>query len=492
MKYRGLAEFLEDLQYAGQLTRVEASVEAKLEIAEISGRLSARDDRAVLFEQVGSGQMAVVTGLFASAARLTEALDAESPDQLADRLFAAEEPARPAGLLLGRWAAAATKNLMETASGEKFQPNLVSTGSCQQVLRLASDVCLERLPALQLAPREPTVSITAANIVSRPRQSGHSHLSRCDLRVIDSQQLALDGSGHDDVARDLQTYREHHEKMPLAVVLGAHPALDLIAIGPLGQEIDALQLAGQVASRPLEVVSCRTNQLTVPAVAEIVIEGFIDPDAAVWSGGAYVCPTGFYHTNADLEVMQVTAITHRANPVFPAILVGQPNSEQQTLYGCVHRMLMPWIRAVAPEVVDCSLPALAVAGSVALVSIRKTFAQQGRKVAAALWGHRWMMHTKLLVLVDEDVDVNDTGAVMAEIAMQAHPKRDVFFHQGPGDRFDHAAPIAGAGAAMAIDATKKLPGEHPRQWPETAAMSQEIRDLVSRRWSEYGLAETNS
>jgi 4-hydroxy-3-polyprenylbenzoate decarboxylase len=237
------------------------------------------------------------------------------------------------------------------------------------------------------------------------------------------------------------------------------------------------------------LVRCRTVELDVPAEAELVLEGFVDPDAPGEATGPIAMPGGHFLPSRVMPVVQVSAITHRSNPILPAIVPGSGVDEASTIERALHRVFLPLVQMAVPELVDYDLPAFGAAGRVALVSMTKSYAGQARKVASALWGLRQLMFVKLLVVVDADVEVRDPEQVWSAVATEVDFGRDVVLQSGPPDLRDPAAMPGALGQRMLLDATRKLPEEGDRQSPAAVEMPEELRRLVSRRWSEYGLGD---
>jgi 4-hydroxy-3-polyprenylbenzoate decarboxylase len=282
---------------------------------------------------------------------------------------------------------------------------------------------------------------------------------RFDLQRLDDARLAVCWAAHDDNARLLGEYRARNQKMPLAVVIGGDPAFLLAAASPLPSGSDVCAVAGLMREKPLDVVACRSVDLMAPAEAEINLEGFCDPSAPPVMAGPFCGPTGHCTLPQPAPVMQVTALTHRANPIFAAMVPGKPPHEAVTVARAMQRAFLPLVRLAMPELVDYDLPEFAAARHWAAISIRKTYTGQGHRATHAAWGLRPMMFAKVLVIVDEDVDVHDHQQVLAAIAANVRPGRDVLIEQGPPDPFDPAASLGTLGQKMAIDATRKLAGE---------------------------------
>ena len=274
--------------------------------------------------------------------------------------------------------------------------------------------------------------------------------------------------------------------MPLAVVLGGDPAGVLAAAARWSPEVDTFALAGLLRDKPLDVVACRSVDLTVPAEAEIVLEGYVHAAEPPVEVGPLVTPLGCYSRRHAAAVMHISAMTQRANPIYWAMLPGPPPNETTLIDRAWRKICRPLVRLHIPELVDYDLPGFGAARHWAVLSIRKTYAGQARRVAGMAWGLQQLMFAKFLVVVDAAVDVHDHCQVLAAMAAHVNPGRDIFTAQGPPDPLDAATPAGTLGQRLAVDATTKLPDEHAGPAPEPAVISETIRQLVSQRWPEYG------
>jgi 4-hydroxy-3-polyprenylbenzoate decarboxylase len=484
MPYPCLADFLDELERAGELVRVEAEVDPILEAAEITARTAERGGPALLFGSVKGHNVPLLTNLFGSERRVCRALGVRSPDEVALRIEALVRPEEPEGWF-ERIKTAPTRTVLG-----RLPPRIVKTGPCQQVVRLGGDVDLTELPAVQSRPREPGRAITAAVLVTADPMSGRRVVGRYDLQLLGRDRLAVAWAPHQQPARLLAEYARRGEPMPVAIVLGGDPVGLLSAMALLPGDADAWAFAGLLREKPVELVACRSVNLQAPSDADIVIEGTIDPKAPPHPCGPLCTPGGTYAPARPAPVIGVTAVTHRANPVFPAMVSGPPPHEACVAARVLGRIFLPLVRLSVPELIDYDLPAFGAARQAAVVSIRKTHAGQARRVAHAVWGLPGLMFAKLLVVVDEEVDVHDMPGVWSAVMAHMNPGRDVFFQQGPPDPWDSATPAGTLGHKMAIDATAKLPDEYQGEPPEQAVMSEAIRQLVGGRWSEYGLGPT--
>ncbi|HEV3418342.1 MAG TPA: UbiD family decarboxylase [Pirellulales bacterium] len=480
MPYRTLGDFLDELETAGELVRIGAEVDADLEIAEITRRVAESGGPGLLFQNVKGVRAAVATNLLGTERRICRALGIQSLVEMAERIRDSLG-GQPTSGWFDRL------KLSRESASDRWEPRPVKTGACQQVVRLASDVDLTALPALRNWPDEPGRFIHAGLLFSSDPENGERHVDRCDLQLLDKTRLAVLLSPRQPIARLLAAHRGHSEPLPLAVVLGGDPAYRLMAGSPLATALSPLPLGGLLRGQPIELVKCRGIDLGVPADADMVLEGYIEPSATWINAGPVGAAGGFYSMPQSAQVMNVAAVTERTSPICPAIIPGHPFGEPPALAHAAERIFLPLVQAVVPELVDYSLSDWGGSQRFLFLAIRKTYPHQARRVAAAIWGWEPLMTAKVIVIVDGDVDVHDARQVWSRVGAHVHPGRDVFFHSGPGDFTDHAAPTVGLGQAIAIDGTAKLPDEHPRPWPAALATPDSIHDLIRTRWRQYGL-----
>jgi len=479
MSYRCLADFIEDLGQAGEMLRVEPKVDPSMEVSEITRRVG--DRAALLFGGVGKSDMPLVANLLGSPRRIARAFGAETLEELSERIATLLSPPRPEGW----FEKLKTAPHFETLAAAP--PRVVKSGPCQQIVNLGSDVDLRRLPLITSASEETSPAIHAAVLVTADAESRKPLAGNWSMQLLGPDRLGIFWDGHDEPMRLLADYISRGEKMPVAAVLGGPPALLPVARAPLPPTVDVMTLAGLLREKPLDVVAGRSVELQVPAEAEIVIEGYVDPVESTAEAGPMCTPLSFCTPRRTVTLMQVTAVTHRANPVYPAMIGGCPPNEACVIDRAMGQVFLPLVKLAIPELVDFDLPQFGAARHWAVLSMNKNHAGQARRVAAAAWGMRQFMFAKMLVIVDEDVDPHDQSQVLAAVASQVDPGRDVFTHDGPADPFDPAAESGGLGTRMAIDATAKLSGERSGLVSCRADVGDEIRRLVTDRWEEYGL-----
>jgi 4-hydroxy-3-polyprenylbenzoate decarboxylase len=450
MPYRCLTDFLEELGHAGELTRVEEEVDSALEAAAIVAQSAKSGGPALLFGAVKGDDLPVLCNLLATQRRICRGLGVASLDELSDRIGRLFDAASPESWF------ERLKGGVQPAALMSVAPRKVKSASVQQIVRLGSDIDVGELPLLQTVSEETGRAITAAPVFSAEPDSHRPMAGRFDVQRIDRTRLAVCWAAHDEHARLLSEYRARNQKMPLAVVIGGDPAFLLAASAPLPPGSDVCAVAGLLREKPLDVAACRSIDLDVPAEAEIILEGFCDPSQPPVAAGPLCGPMGHATLPRPAPVMQVTAVTHRANPIYAVMVPGRPPHEACTAARAMQQVFRPLARLAMPELVDYDLPEFAAARLWAAVSIRKTYPGQGRRAAHAAWNLPAIKFAKVLVVVDDDVEVHDHQQVLAAVASNVRPGRDVFIEDGPADPFDPATPAGALSQRMGIDATRKL------------------------------------
>ena len=487
MAFDGLSEFIGVLESEGELARVSAEVDCAFEIAEITRRVcgGSGGGPALLFDRIHHSTVPVVTNLLGSERRLCLALNVDSLDDVAARIAAALRPDLPDGWL------DALRFVPQLARLTNLPPKVIETGTSQQVVRIGTDVNLHELPVPHCWPAESAPALTAGQVITLDPETGSRQSGVYPLEVRNHNSLRVHWTVHDDMSEVLAAYAGRKLQMPLVVALGGDPLLFWSAAAPVPRETDSLLLAGFLRGKNVELVKCRSIDGLAPAGAEFNLEGYIDTAAPPEPGGPLAASAGHYGSIDPLPVMHVTAITHRSNPLLPAIIPGPIPSEPSHLLVSFARAFLPFVRLFIPEIIDIHLPAFGGSRNMVFVSIRKRFPGQARKVINAVWSLGPLMTAKLVVVVDDDVNVRDERAVWQSVGCSVHPGRDTIFSEGPAHMDDHAAPVRGMGHRMGIDATRKRADEgHTRDWPEPLRSTAQIEARVTERWAEYGLAES--
>ena len=483
MAYRNLSEFVQAIEQDGDLVRIAAEVDAELEITEIAERVmkSAGGGKALLFEIVKGSKLPLLINMLGSRSRMCRALGVTEFSEIAGRIQAMLKPEMPTTFV------EKVKKLPELAQMAGFLPKLVKKAPCQEIMYEGTEASLDILPILKCWPMDGGRYITFAGIYTKDIETGKRNVGMYRVQQLNARSCAMHWQIHHDGATHSRGYAEAKEKMPVAIVFGGDPALSYAASAPLPPGMDEILFAGFLRKKSVELVKCKTIDMEVPAEAEIVIEGFADPQDLV-EEGPFGDHTGYYSMPELYPRFTVSAITMRENAIYPATIVGVPPMEDYYMGLATERIFLPAIQNWLPEVVDYHLPAYGVFHNFCFVSIRKEYPYHARKVMHAIWGMGQMMFSKFIVVLDEDVDVHNTEEVLFHLGAHVDPRRDICLVDGPVDALDHAAPYLCAGSKMGIDATRKIPGEGTqRPWPPKIEMPQEIKDLVDQRWKEYGI-----
>jgi 4-hydroxy-3-polyprenylbenzoate decarboxylase len=478
MAYEDLREFVRALEKHGELKRIPFEVDPVLEIAEFADRSVKSGGPALLFEKPTGSTAPVLINAFASDRRMNLALQVDSVDEVAGRITELLEMRMPEGLL-GKF-----KMLPKLADLGAIFPKTVSGGACKEVIR-RDGFSLHEFPILQCWPQDAGRFITLPMVFSRSPDTGKRNCGCYRLQVFDERTTAMHWQTHKHGAEHYRRLRE--KRMDVAVAIGADPATMYSAILPLPPDLDEMMIAGFLRQKPVEMVKCETIDLEVPANSEIVLEGYVEL-GELRREGPFGDHTGFYSLADDYPVFHVTCVTHRKDPVYATTIVGPPPMEDFYMGKAIERIFLPLMRLQLPEIRDISMPAEGIFHNLILVSIRKSYPGQARKVMHAIWGLGQAMFSKCIVVVDEDVDVQNVREVAWKALNNIDPERDIQFVLGPVDSLDHSSRLPNYGSKMGIDATKKWPEEgFTRPWPDVIRMSDDVRARVSEMWKKAGL-----
>lgn len=481
MAFQDLREYIEALDKRGLLRRIKAPVDAHLEISEITDRVVKASGPALLFENVVGHSMPVATNLFGTEERMALALGVSRLDDVASRLEKLLEIPRPTTLL----DKLATLPLLAKVGA--FLPRHVKSGPSQEIVE-KENASLAGLPINQCWPDDGGRYITMGLVFTRDPVKKKDNLGMYRIQVYDERTCGMHWQIHKHGRTHEAAWRERGERrMPVAVAIGADPALIYAATAPLPDGVPEVLFAGFLREQPVELVRCVTSDLEVPARAEIILEGWVDPEERRIEG-PFGDHNGYYSAPEEYPVFHIDCITRRRDAIYNTTLVGIPPMEDYFLGKATERIFLPLMRLHLPEIVDINFPAEGVFHNCCLISIRKRYPGQARKVMSALWGLGQMMFTKLLIVLDDDVDLTNFSEVAWRVLSNIDARRDVVIVDGPVDALDHASPHPLFGAKMGIDVTRKGPEEGmPRTWPPEARMSQEVRERVTARWKEFGL-----
>jgi len=494
MAFRDLREFINLLEQRGELVRIRAQVSPELEITEIADRVSkgpTEQNKALLFENVAGSAMPALINAFGSARRMAWALGVDDLDELNRKLAAVIDLRLPHGLKATLDRAGDMLGVLRSVG---LGPAMVNRAPCQEVIRTGDDLSLSALPILKCWPKDGGRYITLPQVITRDPATNTRNVGMYRLQVLEAggngvqPLLAMHWQRHKGGAEHERVARESAKpQIPCAVALGGDPAATWCASAPLPPNIDEYLLAGWLRGKPVEFCQCVTQPIEAPANAEIVIEGYVDPNEH-HDEGPFGDHTGFYTPVEPFPVMRVTAITHRRDAIYPATVVGQPPMEDAWMGKATERLFLPLVRLFLPEVMDFNMPAEGVFHNLIIVSIKKRFPGHAQKVMYGIWGLGLLMLAKAIVIVDGDTDVHNLSEVAWRVLGNVDWKRDVTIVEGPVDHLDHSAARHSLGGKIGVDATAKSPEDgHTRGWPDEIEMSPEIKTLVDQQWKEYGL-----
>ncbi len=455
--FASLPKFIAELDKAGELIRIKDFVDPHLQISEITDRISKSGDvqnKALLFENTGTG-FPVLINAYGSEKRMAMALGVAKLDDLAleiEQLF--KKMVAPKQSLMDKLRA-----LPELAEIVSWMPKTVSgRGACQEVVMKDPD--LSKLPVLTCWPEDGGPFITLPIIHTKDPETGLRNVGLYRMQVFDKTMTGMHWHRHKVSAKHYNIYKKLGKIMPVAVAIGGDPSNAYAATAPLPEGVDEYMLAGFIRKKKVELVQCITQDVQVPADADFVIEGYVDPSEELIWEGPFGDHTGYYSLADYYPRFHVTAITHRKDAVYSTTIVGIPPQEDAWIGKATERIFIAPIRlTMLPELIDMVMPVEGVFHNLVIVKIAKEYPGHAQKVMNALWGAGQMMLNKMLVVVDEDVNIHDNLAVAKYAALHVDPARDILFSQGPMDVLDHACTAFAFGGKMGIDATKKMPEE---------------------------------
>jgi 4-hydroxy-3-polyprenylbenzoate decarboxylase len=481
MAYRSLQQFVEVLERQGELVRIKEPVSPNLEITEITDRVSKTFGPALLFENVPGYDMPVLMNAFGSMKRMCLALEVGSLAEISAEILSFLEAEAPDTLIKK------LRMLPKLARLANIFPKTVNRAPCQEVILRDDEVDLKKIPVLTCWPGDGGPFVTLPLVFTHHPETGKRNLGMYRLQVFDKQTTGMHWHRHKGGAQHYRVAERRGERLPVAVAIGADPATIYAATAPLPEDLDEMIFAGFLRQEPVEMVSCVSVPLMVPASSQIVLEGYVEPGERRVEG-PFGDHTGYYSLPDEYPVFHVTTMTARRQPIYPATIVGQPPMEDCYMAKATERIFLPLIQKTLPEIVDLNLPMEGVFHNLAFISIDKRYPGHARKVMHAIWGLGQMMFTKMILIFDREVDVQDLAQVLWRLGNNVDPRRDVVFADGPVDALDHASPLPHYGSKMGVDCTRKWPEEgFTRDWPEVIEMDPEIKKKVDELWPKLGL-----
>ncbi len=456
MNYPSLREFIDRLDREGELLRIKESVSPILEITEITDRVSKQPSggKALLFENVEGSSMPVLINAFGSTKRMNMALGVHDIEDIPKRIERYIKIPPPATLL------DKAKLLPMLLQAAQFPPKLLNTAHppCQEIVHLDDDIDLEAIPVLQCWPEDAGRFITFPIVINRSADKKIRNVGLYRMQVYDRKTTAMHWHIHKDGAHFFHEFKKQGKKMEVAIALGADPASCYSASAPLPYGIDEFLLAGFIRKQSVPLVKCKTVDLEVPANAEIILEGYIDP-SEMRLEGPFGDHTGYYSQDGDYPVVHLTAITHRKDPVYLTTIVGKPPQEDFYLGRATERIFLPLLKTQLPEIIDMDMPVEGVFHNCVIVSIDKRYPMQSRRLMSALWGLGQMSFVKTIVTVDAEVNVHDYEAIAKRLLSTVDFETDLFFSEGILDVLNHASDQMLYGSKLGIDLTAKIEGE---------------------------------
>ena len=492
MKYHDLRDFIAQLESIGELKRIGVEIDPRFEMTEICDRVLRAGGPALLFEKPAGHTMPVLANLFGTARRVALGMGEESLTALREvgKLLAyLKEPEPPKGIK-DAW-----DKLPTLRQVLNMPPKLVSSAPCQEIVQESTDVDLAQLPIQHCWPGDVAPLITWGLTVTRgpqgfPESKPRQNLGIYRLQLIGRNKLIMRWLAHRGGALDFRDHCLRHpgQPFPVAVALGADPATLLAAVTPIPDSLAEYQFAGLLRGSRTELVNCLGSELQVPASAEIVLEGHVDPNETALEG-PYGDHTGYYNEQATFPVFTIERLTRRSAPIYHSTYTGKPPDEPAMLGVALNEVFIPLLQKQFPEITDFYLPPEGCSYRLAIVSIRKQYPGHAKRVMFGIWSFlRQFMYTKTIIVVDEDVDIRDWKEVVWAMSTRTDAARDTLIVENtPIDYLDFASPVAGLGSKMGIDATNKWPGETQREWGRPIVMEAAVKQRVDVLWGELGL-----
>lgn len=487
MSFKDLREFISLLEQEGELKRITAEVDPNLEITEIADRCLRNGGPALLFENPKGSSVPLLANLFGNTKRIALAMGQQDLEGLRDvgRLLAfLKEPSPPKGWRDLWQSLPSYKNVLN------MPPAVRKTAPCQEVVIAEEDVDLGFLPIQTCWPGDAGPLVTWPLVITRGPEKDRQNLGIYRMQKIGPNKLIMRWLSHRGGALDFKEWQDKFpgEGFPVSIAIGADPATVLATVTPVPDTLSEYAFAGLLRNSKTEVVKSLTNDLQVPASAEIVLEGVIEADEMA-DEGPYGDHTGYYNEVERFPVFTIKRITHRRDPIYHSTYTGRPPDEPAMLGVALNEVFVPLLQKQFPEIVDFYLPPEGCSYRMAIVSMKKQYPGHAKRVMMGVWSFlRQFMYTKFVVVVDEDINIRRWEDVIWAITTRMDPIRDtVMIDNTPIDYLDFASPVAGLGSKMGLDATNKMAGETEREWGSTITMSDEVKTRVDSLWQDLGI-----
>lgn len=487
MKYKDLREFIEYLEQQGELIRITEAVDPNLEMTEISDRVLRSGGPALLFENPIGHSTPVLTNLFGTEKRVALGMGQASIEKLrevGELLAYLRQPDPPKGLRDAWEKAPILKQVLNMA------PKKVNNAPCQFHIKSDDDVDLYKLPIQTCWPGDAGPLITWPLVITRGPNKDRQNLGIYRMQLIAKNKLIMRWLSHRGGALDFQEFQQQHpgERYPVSVALGADPATILGAVTPVPDTLSEYAFAGLLRGSKTELIQSVSNDLDVPASAEIILEGYLEPGEMA-DEGPFGDHTGYYNEVDRFPVMTVTHITTRESPIYHSTYTGRPPDEPAILGLALNEVFIPILKKQFPEIVDFYLPPEGCSYRMAVVTMKKQYPGHAKRVMMGVWSFlRQFMYTKFVIVTDDDINARDWNDVIWAMTTRMDPKRDcMFIEDSPIDYLDFASPVSGLGSKIGMDATNKWQGETTREWGEPITMDSATKQRIDELWDKLGL-----
>ncbi|MCH8915730.1 MAG: menaquinone biosynthesis decarboxylase [Thaumarchaeota archaeon] len=473
-------EFITELEKNGELKRIKTEVDSNLEIAEILRREMYSKGSAILFENVKGYDIPVLGNAFGSIKRLEIGLGMTDFTEIGQRIADMAKMDIPSGVLNK------IKKLPELSKMASSFPKAETRGPVTEIT--STDASFDDLPILKSWPNDAGRFITLGLVATKHPETGVRNLGVYRMQIIDKTHALMHWQKHKRGAHHGDISKDRGEKIPVAVIIGGEPATIFSSIAPVPEGLDKYLFAGITRKKGIKTVKCKTIDLDVPANAEIVLEGYVDPED-IRDEGPFGDHTGYYTPAEPFPTFTLTGIMRRKDPIYITTVVGKPILEDAYIGKVIERSFLPLIQMLQPEIVDYSMPAAGWFQGLAIISIKKRYPGQAKKVMMGLWGMGQLSLTKMFVVVDDDINVHDMNDVIWAVTTRTDAARDtIIINNTPTDTLDPASPLVNLGSKMGIDATQKTREEgYEREIQQLVKVDDETKNLVDSKWSDYGL-----
>ncbi|NOR39815.1 MAG: 4-hydroxy-3-polyprenylbenzoate decarboxylase [Gammaproteobacteria bacterium] len=487
MQYKDLRDFIAMLEKRGELKRVSQQIDPVLEVTEVCDRTLQAGGPAILFENPKDSEIPLLGNLFGTPERVAMGMGEESVaalSKIGELLAFLKEPEPPKGIKDAWQSLPIFKKVLDMA------PKMVKKAPCQEIIWEKDEVDLSRFPIQTCWPEDAAPLITWGLTVTRGPEKERQNMGIYRQQVIAKNKVIMRWLTHRGGALDFKDWQQAHpgEPFPVAVALGADPATTLAAVTPIPDTLSEHAFAGLLRGSKTELVKCMGSELTVPATAEIILEGFINPDETAIEG-PFGDHTGYYNETESFPIFTIERITMRKNPIYHSTYTGRPPDEPAILGVALNEVFVPILKRQFPEIVDFYLPPEGCSYRMAVVSIKKQYAGHAKRVMLGIWSFlRQFMYTKFIIVTDDDVDVRNWQDVIWAMTTRMDPARDTtIIENSPIDYLDFASPVSGLGSKIGLDATNKWPGETSREWGRPISMDNDVKQRIDDIWSELGI-----